>query len=193
MSGLEELLAMIPIDQVATRIGVDPAQADALVKRALPTLVAGMQANAQDAGGATSLVEALGQHDPALVEGGIDLDQVDEGDGEKILGHVFGANQGSVIQQLGALGGGDEGIMAKLLPLLAPVVMSWLAKDLLGGELGGDDSPLAALRLGALGGGGSGSGSGGLSDVLGGLLAGELDGDSELDQVLGGLLGGGTR
>jgi hypothetical protein len=190
MSGLEDLVALIPIDQVANRLGVDPAQADALVKRALPTLVAGMQANAQDAGGASSLAEALGQHDPSLVDGGVDLDQVDEGDGQKILGHVFGANQGSVIQQLGALGGGaDEGIMAKLLPLLAPVVMSWLAKDL----LGGDDSPLGDLGLGDLGGLGGGSGSGGLSDVLGGLLANELDGGSELDQVLGGLLGGGTR
>lgn len=196
MSGLEDLLAMIPLDQVAGRLGIDPAQADGLVRRALPTLVSGMQANAAQPGGASSLAGALGEHDGGLLADGIDLDQVDESEGQKILGHVFGANQGSVIEQLGGLtGGGDgAGLMGKLLPLLAPIVMSWLAKDLFGGGAGaGGDSPLGDLGdLGGLGGIG-GAGGGGLSDLLGGLLQGELGGDGELDQVLGGLLGGGTH
>lgn len=199
MDNLDDLLAMIPMDQIAGRLGVDPAQADGLVRKALPTLVGGMRANAEDPGGASSLLTALGGNDGSIVDGGIDLDQVDEADGQKILGHVFGANQGAVTQQLGGLGGG-EGMMAKLLPLLAPIVLGWLAKQLTGsddsplGDLLGSDSGLGELGgLGGLLGGGSGEGSGGLSDLLGGLLQGELDGDTELDSVLGGLLGGGTR
>jgi len=207
MDSLDDLLAMIPMDQVAGRLGVDPAQAEGLVRKALPTLVGGMKANAEDPGGASSLLGALGGNDGSVVDGGIDLTQVDEADGQKILGHVFGANQGAVTQQLGGLvgdagGGGGEGIMAKLLPLLAPIVLGWLAKQLTGSQ----DSPLGDLGglgdlgdLGGLGGllggdsSGAGAGSGGLSDMLGGLLKGELDGGTELDSVLGGLLGGGTR
>lgn len=191
MDNLDDLLAMIPMDQVAGKLGVDPAQANGLVRQALPTLVGGMRANAEDPGGATSLLSALGEHDGSVVDGGIDLDQVDENDGQKILGHVFGDNQGAVTQQLGGLGGGSD-LMGKLLPILAPIVLSWLAKQL----TGSDDSPLGDLGgLGGLLGGDTagGAGGGGLSDILGGLLQGELGGDGELDSLLGGLLGGGTR
>jgi hypothetical protein len=196
MNNLDDLLGMIPIDDVAGRLGVDPAMADGLVRRALPTLVSGMKANADDPGGATSLLNALGAHDGSVVDGGIDLDQVDVADGQKILGHVFGSNQRAVTEQLGGLGGGSE-VMSKLLPLLAPIVLGWLAKQL----TGSDDSPLGDLGgigdLGGLGGllGGdtSDAGSGGLSGVLGSLLKSELGGDGELDDVLGDLLGGGSR
>ena len=60
--------------------------------------------------------------------GGVDLDQVDTGDGEKIVRNVFGSNEEAVVNQLGGIGGLDAGMIAKLLPMLAPLVMSFLAK-----------------------------------------------------------------
>ena len=97
-----------------------------------------MEANAQDPKGAQSLADALGQHSPALVQGGVNLDEVDTNDGEKIVGNVFGEQQGEVVNRLGAVGGtGGQGLVAKLLPMLAPIVLSYLASRMGGG--GGQD------------------------------------------------------
>jgi hypothetical protein len=186
---VDDLLAQIPYDQLASQLGVDRAQAEQLTRQAVPALLGGMEANAQDPGGAASLTKALEQHagDP-LGSGAVDLGSVDTGDGEKIVKHVFGDNEEQVVNQLGGLGGGS-GMMAKLLPLLAPIVLGFLAKSFLGQK---DDSGSSGRAPGGdSGGGGLG---GGLGDVLGGLLGGEGGGGlGGLGDVLGGLLGGGTK
>ena len=193
MSAIDEILGLIPMEQLAGRLGVDQATAEAAARQALPTLLGGMQANAQG-GGEASLADALGQHDPALVEGGVDLDQVDPSDGSKIVGHVFGDQHEQVVNQLGGLPGvGGSSLVRKLLPLLAPIVMSYLARRVLGGRAG---------SYGAAGGSGGGLG-GGLGGVLGQILGGALGGGSggsggshggiDLGSILGGLLGAGRR
>jgi hypothetical protein len=189
MSELDDLLSQIPMDQLAQQLGVDEQTAERATRQALPALLAGMDANAQDPAGAASLANALGQHDDALLDGGVSLDQVDINDGDKIVGNVFGDSHSGSSTWLGgggALGGssgtagGDlSGLVAKLLPILAPIVMSFLAKQFLKGG-----------RAGAPG---SGSG-GGLGDLLGGLLGGGgQGGQGGLGDLLGGLLGGGRR
>jgi hypothetical protein len=175
MATIDDLLAQIPMDQLARQLGVAPDEAEELTRKALPALVGGMEANAREPGGETSLAEAIGQHDDDLLDGGVDLDQVDTDDGRKIVGHVFGDNSDQVINRLG--GGGKESMMSNLLPLLAPLVMSFLAKK----------------AGGATGGSGSGStGGGGIGDLLGGLLGGGAGGGG-LEDLLGGLLGGGRK
>ncbi len=153
----------IPVNQLARRLGADEATTEQAIRAALPALLSGMEANAQDPGGAASLAEAVGQHDPGLVEGGVDLNEVDSKDGAKIVQHVFGPNQGKVVDQInGFMGGAGGDLVKKLLPILAPIVLSWLAKKFLGG--------------------GAGTGDGQQGDPMGGLV-----------EVLGGLLGGGRR
>src|SRR5690606_37152780 len=88
MAGIDDIISSIPLDQLAGRLGVDEATAQQAVGAALPALLGGLQANAQDPAGAASLGEAITQHDPSLVEGGVDLDAVDTADGEKIVRHV---------------------------------------------------------------------------------------------------------
>lgn len=135
MTDLNDLMAHVPVDQLAHRLGVDRATAEAAVRQALPALVGGMSANAQDPAGAASLAGALTQHDPGLLDGDVSLDRIDERDGEKIVGHVFGDNRGHVVRALGAQTPAGAvsvpaSLIAKLLPLLAPIVMSYLAKRL---------------------------------------------------------------
>ncbi len=197
MSPVDEILSQIPMQQLAGQLGVDVATATQATRTALPALLGGIQANTTDPGGASSFADAVQQHSGDLVNGGVDLAQVDVAEGQKIVGHVFGDNQGQVVQQLGGLGGqagsgiGQE-LIAKLLPILAPIVMSWLAKQLMGGALGGGAAaPQAQAPQG-----------GGIGDVLGGLLGGVLGGGGaqqqqgglpDLGGLLGGLLGGGRR
>ncbi|GAA1498656.1 DUF937 domain-containing protein [Paeniglutamicibacter kerguelensis] len=180
MVNLNDLLDLLPMDQIAGKLGVDTDTARATVATALPSLVAGMQNNAASPEGAEALQSAIAQHDAALVEGGVDLEAVDTDDGQKIVDHVLGDNQAVLAAQLnGATPEGFDlgGLVQKALPMLAPVVMSFLAKNA------------------------SSSGNGGEFDiggVLGGLLGGNQqqaqgDGGIDIGGMLGGLLGGGDQ
>lgn len=183
MAVVDELLTQIPIDQLASRLGVDEQTAEQATRQALPALLSGMHANAQSPQGAGSLAEAIGQHDNDLLTGGVDVNQVDTAEGDKIVQHVFGDTRGQVVDQLGSIGGaGGSDLMSKLLPMLAPIVMSYLARRFTQGSAG---------TAGAAGEGGEG----GLGDLLGGLLggAGQTGGLGGLGDVLGGLLGQGRH
>ncbi|TPG16122.1 DUF937 domain-containing protein [Pedococcus bigeumensis] len=190
MSAVDEILSQVDLNQLAQQVGADPAEVEQAARTALPALLGGLDANAADPAGAASLTEALGQHDGSLIDGGVDLTQVDPTEGEKIAHHIFGDNQEQVLNQLGGVGGGaSKGIVAKLIPILAPIVLSWLAKKVLGGAGGAARTPSG------------GAGGGGLGDILGQVLGGATKGTqsggintgSIISDVLGGLLGGGRR
>ena len=201
MSPIEEILSEIPINQLAGQLGVDAATAEQASRQVLPALLGGIQANTDDPGGAASFAQAVQQHDGGLVEGGVDLGQVDTRDGDKIVNHVFGPNRDQVEGRLGALGGvGGQDLIAKLLPILAPIVMAWLSKKL-SGAAAGQGGDLGSVFGGGAGGGGAGGG--GLGDLLGPILGSVLGGggaasgagraNDPLGDLLGGLLGGGRR
>ena len=191
MSAVDEILTDIPMDQLASLLGVDEATAEQATRQAIPALLGGMQANAEDPAGAASLAGALGDHPSDLIDGGVDLDQVDADDGEKIVGNVFGTNQDQVAQTLGGnLGGQGGGLIKQLLPILAPIVLAYLSKRLMGqgqGGGGGQNNPFGGatgsanplndmlnsmLGGGAAGGGAGQSGAGSILDMLGGMLGG---------------------
>ena len=107
VGAVEDILAEIPMDQLAAQLGVDEATAEQATRQAIPALLGGMQANAEDPAGARSLAGALGDHPSDLIDGGVDLDQVDPDDGGKIVGNIFGPNQDQVAQTLGVRGATD--------------------------------------------------------------------------------------
>ncbi|MGO0576369.1 DUF937 domain-containing protein [Ornithinimicrobium panacihumi] len=190
---IDQLMRSLPIDQLAGAVGSDEATTGRAVKAALPALLGGLAANSQSRGGAESLMNALSKHQDGLADN-FSLDRVDTTDGEKILGHVFGNNTDGVVNQLGGLGGPQtSAIVRKLLPILAPLVLSWLAK-----QMGGAGVPKADAT-----GGTAAPAEGGmdmtsiLQDVLGQALGGatgarpaQQPGGNILGDVLGGLLGG---
>jgi hypothetical protein len=193
MTELNDILGQIPVDQIAGMLGTDRQTAQAAVEAAVPTLLAGMHNNAQAPDGAASLESALGQHHNGLIDGGVDAAQVDTADGEKIVSHVFGGQQDQVANQLAGtaqLGGVGGDLVKKLLPILAPIVMSYLAKKVLGGggqSSGSDGGRAGGIDLGGiLGGmlGGAGAGGGGGQGGLGGLLGGLLGGGQGQDRQL---------
>jgi hypothetical protein len=129
MSEIDQILAQVPIDQIAAELGVAPDEAETAARTALPALLGGLQANAQDPSGAASLGAALSEHDGSLL--GADLSDIDTGDGAKIVSNIFGDHTDSVIHQLGGVSGtGGSALVRKLLPILAPIVLSYLASKL---------------------------------------------------------------
>jgi hypothetical protein len=187
-----DIMAHLPVDQIAGKLGTDKDTALQVIQAALPSLLAGMQHNAQTPDGAAALHQALARHDNGLLDGGVDVDAVDTADGSKIVSHVLGDRQDTLVSQLNAATAPDVdlgGLVRKALPILAPIVMSYLAKKLAGGSGG----------TGGLPGAGAGSG-GGLGDLLGGILGGAGGGSGQggilgggLGDLLGGLLGGGRK
>ena len=201
MDSIDDLMGQIPLDQLAEKLGVDRATAEQATRKALPALLAGLQANAQDPAGEASLTQALGKHNRSLFGSGLDLSQIDTDDGDAIVGHVFGPNRDQVVNKLGSTDAGGQGLIGKLLPMLAPMVLSWLAGRFLGGNKAGTAAGQADAGGGLSdllpGAGGQGGGGGGLGDLLGSVLGGakgggQGDGGSITD-ILGGLLGGGRR
>ena len=198
MTEINDILSRIDINQVASRLGTDPDSARSAVEAALPTLLAGMQDNVRAPGGSASLESALAQHRNGLLEGGVDAARVDTADGEKIVGHVFGGREDQVASQLAGtatLSSVGSDLIRKVLPILAPIVMSYLARKIFGGQDGaasdsttggqGGGIDLGSILGGMLGGRGAGAEAGAGSGTQGSILDSILDG-------FGGALGSAT-
>ncbi|MEQ1738117.1 MAG: DUF937 domain-containing protein [Rhodoglobus sp.] len=178
MSDLDGLINLIPIGDIAKKLGIDENIARAAVAVAVPAIVGGLAANAANADGAKKLESALGHHDKAVTS----LDEVDEADGEKIVKHVFGSKTGDVAAAAGAKAGGPDigAIVAQVLPIIAPIVLSFVASQFLGGKKA---EPAAAEPV---------SNGTDIGSLLGGLLASK-QGQDLIGGALSGLLGGGTK
>jgi hypothetical protein len=177
MTGMDDILKALPIDDIASRLGVDPGQARQAVEEGGATILSGLQRNAQTPDGAAAIEKALGKHGGEVAGGRVDLNALDTADGEKILGHIFDGQEQAVAQKLTQepkTAGIDFG---KLLPILAPIIMGVIAnqqKDKAPTpDAGSEGGGLGGLIGGLLGGGGSGSSGIDIGGLLGGLLGGK--------------------
>ncbi|RDI43532.1 DUF937 domain-containing protein [Nocardia mexicana] len=197
MNSFDDLLSQVPIGQIADKLGVDEATATNAVQTALPALLGGLQAQTGNPQREQTVQGLVDQHqDDGLLAGGVDIEQVDANSGEQIVDNVFGQEKNTVINALGATeGSGGNELVAKVLPLLAPIVLAYLSKQMAGGSAGAGTTPAPAPSTGGgglgdilgglLGGGGKSGGIGGaISDALGKNAGGTLG------NILGGLLGG---
>lgn len=190
MGAFDDIKSSLDVRQLADALGTDPASADAALDTALKSLLGTMEGNVSHEDDAVSLARALGDHvDSDAYADSIDLNRVDTADGEKIVGHVFSPDQ---IQQLSTSGQGS--LIQRLLPILAPIVMGYLAKQFQGYL----NDKMAPQSRQAEAPAASEGGFGGLGDLLGGILGGGSAASQSssggfgdlLDQVLGGALGG---
>ncbi|WP_188195796.1 DUF937 domain-containing protein [Nonomuraea sp. SYSU D8015] len=114
------------VEQVAGMLGADPARARDVVRSMTGVIVGGLARNTQHPDGAEALRSALEDHVDADPFNG-DVASLTR-DGHSILGHVLGG-QGTeqAAAWLARHAGVDTGAVMKLLPLIAPMVMSLLA------------------------------------------------------------------
>ena len=186
-----------PLQQLSQQLGAGEAQTSSAIGAALPLLMGALGRNAAQPSGAEALLGALqNDHNTGLdignvlgaVLGGTQSRQTN---GAAILGHIFGGNQERAATGLGEATGLGSDKAATLLQLLAPIVMSFLAQRLLGGQQGASANVLGqvlgqerqiAQQQGGVGGG-----------LLGAVLDQDGDGQLGLGDLLklgGGLLGG---
>lgn len=197
MAGLDDLYAQIPTSEIATELGVDEGEVASAVHTLVPVLLSGLHQNAQDPQGADRIESAATSHAASgLLEPGGGVDQVDDADGHQAIATIFGVNDADQVASALAKGGaGNSDLLKQLLPVLVPIVLAYVGKQL---NAGGGGSPETATRTtqsasgGALGqvlGSilGAGSGDKSLGGVLGNVLGGK---GGALGDILGGLLGG---
>jgi hypothetical protein len=182
MADLSSLLKQIPVADIAEQLGIDESVAEAAVQQIVPGLVAGLAANAEDPKGAASLEKAL-SHD----RGGVKkkVAEIDTEDGKKIVKNVYGDKQDAVASKLAAsatkasaAGDVTQDIIKQILPIVAPIVLAWLAEQFLGGK---KEEPAKEEES---------STGGAIGDLLGGLLGGSSGSSSSTGDLLGGILGG---
>ncbi|RTR28363.1 DUF937 domain-containing protein [Deinococcus radiophilus] len=194
MDLLQMLAGQMQAQQVAQRVGTDPAQTQDALQAAVPLLLGALTRNAQQ-GQAGTIEQAVAQH------GSHELEQFAQGgqlpdmaDGHKILGHVFGGQQQAAANAVGQRSGINPQLAMQILSIAAPLVLSYLnrQRQAQGGTGLPTGLPGGLPQTGAV------SPAGGditsvLTSVLGGLLGGGMAGGAAggnlggaLDQVLGG-------
>lgn len=182
MNDISGLINMIPIGDIAKKMGIDENVAKAAVAIAVPAIVGGLASNAKDKDGAKSLESALGHHKGRAPK---KLADIDEKDGEKIVGHVFGSKTDTVVKNATAkveAEGIDLGaIVAQVLPIVAPIVLAFVANQFMGAKPAAEVEPEPVAE--------STGAANPLADMLGGLLSSQ-QGQEMISGALGGLLGG---
>jgi hypothetical protein len=191
-SAVEEILGQLPIDQLAAQLGVDRDTVARAAAAAIPSLIGGLQHNA-DQGDEQAVAAALAQHgaSPLLEADTVDLNDVDTADGAKIVQHIFGDQSTQLSHAIGQKTGASGSLVNQLLPILAPIVLAYLAKKLSGSPQsgGGTGGILAGILGGVLGeqtATATGAHTSGSSSVLGNILGGILSGGG-LHSILGGV------
>jgi hypothetical protein len=154
------------VSRISEELGADPNTTRQAVPAALSALLGGLSRNAQQPDGAQQLDSALDAHGGG--GGGLlgSLGSIVGGalgaDGSGILGHIFGQHQPAVASQVGQRTGLDQGQAARLLMLLAPIVLAYLARAR-------GQQPASPGAGAADGGGESGGGAiGSITDILNG-------------------------
>jgi hypothetical protein len=178
------------IAQIGQQLGTDPAATQQAVNAALPALVGGMASTARQPQGATEIHGLMGSHSGALGDIGSMISGGGAGGG--ILGSILGHHQPDVEQGVQQASGLSSEKTKKLLMILAPIVLSALARR----TMGNDGSGAAATPGATAGGGGLGGIlSGGLGGILGGAGGGlgdilKQDATQAQQQTQGGPVGG---
>lgn len=176
------------LETLSAKTGLSQKQLKMILAIAIPLLIKKMTSNASSQAGANSLLGALGQHSNAgSIKG--QLDDVDEEDGSRIVGHILGNDRDQLVQSVAAETGVAPQDVEKVLGTISPSVLSGLSaatsaastQQASGVDLS-DGIDMGDL-MGILGGASSGGGS-----SAGGLLGSLLGGGSQA-QSSGGLLG----
>lgn len=183
MAGLNDLSNQIPVADIARQLGADEGEVNQAIQTLVPTLLGTLHENvAADDIDSTKLEQAVvTQGESDLLDGGVNVDQLDQDQGNDVVASLFGGNDSNqVASALSGAGAPGGDLIRRLLPLLAPIVLAYVGRQFSQRTQGAGAQPQAAP-------------GGGLGDILGGLLGGggaPAAGNNPLGSILGSVLGG---
>jgi len=136
----ENLLGMLAsqlgpsmISQISKSLGSNDSATQNVVSSALPVLISALTGRASSQNGAESLFNALtrNQKHDGSVFNNLDrlVEKPDEGEGDGILGHIFGNKRQNIERDVSEACGVDQGGTSKIFKILAPMVLGALGKQ----------------------------------------------------------------
>ena len=194
------------LQALSAKTGLPPKTLKMIIMIAVPLLLKRMTGNAASQNGASSLLGALTQH-KSTRSVGEQLENVDQEDGAKIVGHILGEDQDDIVRTVAKEAGADPQDVSKVLGSISPTIMNGLSaatesasgKKKQGFDLsdGFDMTDLMALFGGAAGAGQSagqtsGQSADGFSGLLGEAGPAQSAGFGGLGSLFGSLLGAQT-
>ena len=142
------------VKKVAESLGIGEKQARSGIESLLPALAKGVKRETASADGLQGLLGALaaGNHQRYLDDPDSLTQRETVADGNGILGHVFGSKDVSrrVAAHASERSGVDAGILKKMLPLVATMVMGSMSKQASHAGLGAS-APATAGSSGVMG------------------------------------------
>lgn len=155
---INDILAQMGgLQSVARELGVSEADVAKGAEALVPAILGGVKKQVQSQGvGSEGLGGLLSQLGGGLLENVLSPQPTDVGQGNNVLGQIFGSKEVSraVADNAAAQSGLDPALLKKMLPMLAMLVTGYMARQ------GGGSA------------GGSGDGAGGLVGALTGALGG---------------------
>ena len=133
------------LDALAGFLEADPAGTRRLLDCAVPALLGGLAHRTQSDRGAAAVYDLVKDHDGVLVQdvAGFVRDGDPEAIGSSLVGSILGRRRNLVEQQLAATSGLGVGSVAKFLPVITPLVISYLGQKVARGGL--NDGGLASM------------------------------------------------
>lgn len=131
---LQSTLSGSVVDQIGQQANLDTQSTQTVLSDVLPTLLGGLAQNTQNKSKEQDLAKALQEdHTGNLLktpEAVTTPEQIE--DGQKILEHIFGENQGQVVDVLQNKLGVDSSSIQSVMAMAAPLVLEHLGKETIG-------------------------------------------------------------
>lgn len=158
-------------DKISQKTGLSQDQLTQVISAGLPMIVGTMAQNSTSQSGAASLNNALNKHvnSPVLSSSDAVTSDATIQDGGNILGHIFGGGHAGAANQVSQKTGVDAATVMKVMAMLAPLVMAYLAKKRSGTSTNSSAADITSI-LGSLLGSGQTSTSSSSGTAMGGLL-----------------------
>jgi hypothetical protein len=155
---LGEMQSGAALTQLEQQFGLNRQQIESAMAALTPAFSEGLRRNTDDPQGFGRFIEALGRGnhveyadnpERAFGNGG-------RAEGNAILGHLFKSKglSRAVAAEASQASGLSQGILKQLLPILAPMILGGLFKQI-SGEKGGSNNPLGQILEQMMGGGNS--------------------------------------
>ena len=170
--------------QLSSNLGIDNKTAGAIIPQVLPMILGGLKKQKDERGGADRVDHILNKYGSSSVLddiGGLFSNKAQDPNPDPALGGLLGDAGLQATNLFGKQFNLDSGTAAKIIPMLAPVVLGFLTKKRDGGT---GSSGIASLL--------DQDGDGSVLDDVAGFLMSGLAGSSNQKKggLLGGLLGG---
>src|ERR1700754_4104892 len=118
MAGLDDLYAQIPTADIASKLGADEGEVDTAVHTLVPALLTGLHQNSQDP-------EQAGRIESAATAA--------QSDGHQAIATLFGGSDADQVASALTQGGaGNSELLQQLLPVVLPIVLAYIGKQLSG-------------------------------------------------------------